>query len=222
MNKCIVIIASLLSLLVFSDAMASDQQDSVNNPTPFRKGRWLTGLSGSISSGSSSLSPTASGVSRNQYAMDFATGRFVKDRFLVGMIFQVSRTNSEEFIKRTAETLFLGPSASYYLSDSEQGSLFVTGSVGFAKFRDETELQQNGTLTRVEIDGNGLGSILRFGYAFVIHDRISFDLGLNLTTYWLSADRLSQPGNTTTKENFRVGDLSFSFGFNVLLDDFFF
>lgn len=214
---------SLLTLCILNvSALASENQDTLDISTPFRKGRWMTGLSGSISSGSTNLDSIQKGVSRNQYAIDFATGKFIKDRLLVGVIFQIARTSTEEFVKRTSETLYIGPNVSFYFSDNEQGSLFIAGSAGYAKFRDDTGVQLNGVFNQIDIDGNGLGTILRFGYSYVIHDRISFDLGLNLTTFWINADRISQPANTTSKENFRVGDLSFSFGFNVLLDDFFF
>ncbi|MGI9570275.1 MAG: hypothetical protein ACR2PH_11185, partial [Desulfobulbia bacterium] len=185
-------------------------------------GRWLTGLSGSISSGANSLDTLGTGVTRNQYSIDLRTGVFVKDRFLVGGLITVSRVNSEEFSKNTAETLFVGPLFSWYLTKGETGSLFISATAGYVKFRDESSYVLGGNQFSSLIDGNGGGGLLRFGYSYVLHDRVAFDLGLNYSQSWIRGDITEQPGNTTRREDFIVGDLSFSFGFNVILDKFFF
>ena len=214
--------AILLFILVNSTVFSQSEKDTVDSNTPFRKGRWLTGLSGSISSGTNSLDTIGSGMTRNQYAVDFRTGKFLKDRLLLGGLVLLSRSSTEEFTKRTLETLYIGPLLTWYLTDGDKGSLFLSGSGGYVNFRDESGLLQSGILNQILIDGNGAGILLRFGYSYVLHDRVAFDLSLNFTNYWLSADVIEQPANRRTKENFTVSDLSFSFGFSVLLDRFFF
>ena len=137
-RKCLYL-ALFMGLLTFSVTLcAQSEEDSVTTNTPFREGRWITGLSGSISSGSSSLDTVGSGVTRNQYTIDFRTGKFIKDRILLGGILGLTRSSTEEFTKRTLETLYIGPFATWYLTDGEQGSLFVSGSGGFVNFRDES------------------------------------------------------------------------------------
>ena len=207
----------------YSSVCAQTEEDSVAISTPFRKGRWLTGLSGNITSGNNSLDSTQSGgFTSNRYSIDFRTGKFVKNRFLAGGIFMLSRDNSEAFIKRTLETLYIGPIATWYFTDGEQGSLFVSGSGGFTSFRDESTLDQNGVFARTLVDGNGVGALVRFGYSYVLHDRIAFDLGLSFNQSWLYAEVTENPGASMRNEAFTVSDLSFSFGFSVILDSFFF
>ena len=131
----------LINILIYSSfAYSQNQEDSVSHKTPFRKGRWLTGLSGNITSGSNSLDTTRSGFTSNRYSIDFRTGKFIKNRFLAGGLFMLSRDESEAFIKRKLETLYLGPLLTWYLTDGEQGSLFVSGSGGFTSFRDVSTL----------------------------------------------------------------------------------
>ena len=214
--------AILLFLLVNSTAFSQSVKDTVDSKTPFRKGRWLTGLSGSISSGTSSLDTIGSGMTRNQYSIDFRTGKFLKDRILLGGLVLLSRSSSEEFTKRTMETLYVGPLATWYFTEGDKGSLFISGSGGFVNFRDESGFLQSGNPSQILIDGNGAGMLLRFGYSYVLHDRVAFDLSLNFTNSWISADVTEQPANSRTQEKFTVSDLSFSFGFSVLLDKFFF
>ena len=222
-EKYILIFLSIVLLTNYSPTFAQSQIDSLDSTTPFRKGRWLTGLSGNITSGTNSLDSTQSGgFTSNRYSIDFRTGKFVKNRFLAGGIFMLSRDNSEAFIKRTLETLYIGPIATWYFTDGEQGSLFVSGSGGFTSFRDESTLDQNGVFARTLVDGNGVGALVRFGYSYVLHDRIAFDLGLSFNQSWLYAEVTENPGASMRNEAFTVSDLSFSFGFSVILDSFFF
>ncbi len=215
-------IGILLCLFGLSETVSAQETDSLDHKTAFRKGRWTTGLSGSISSGFNNLDTAASGTTRNQYTLDFQTGSFVKDRFLVGGIIAMTRRNSEEFTDRTLETFFIGPVITWYLTESTQGSLFLTGSTGYVSFRDQLDFVQAGIASQSLIDGNGIGMLVRFGYSYVLHDRVAFDLGLNYNHSWLGAEISEQPANITRSESFIVGDISFSFGFNVILDGFFF
>ncbi len=215
-------ITFLCLLLLGTSLFSQAEKDTVTDHTPFRKGRWITGLSGSISSGANSLDESRSGVTRNQYAIDFRTGKFIKDRLLVGGLVSFSRNDSEEFAKRTLETLYAGPLVSWYLTDGEQGSLFLSGSGGYVNFRDESSFLESENPTGVLIDGNGFGLFLGFGYSYVLHDRVVFGLSLNYQNSWLSAEIIENPSNNRSQEQFIIADLSFSFGFSVILDKFFF
>ena len=203
-------------------SFSQNPSDSSSVVTPFRKGRWLTGLSGSISSGSNSLDSIGSGIDRNQYNIELGTGNFVRDRLLIGGIISLSRSNSDEIFFETSELLFIGPVITWYLSNEDHGSLFLSATGGYAKFREESGYNLNGSPFAILIDGNGGGGQFSFGYSHVLHDRVSFDLKLGYALYWIGANVLEQPANISRRKNFTVGDLSFSFGFNVLLDKFFF
>ena len=147
-----VVIILLTGPLYSQNEDSQSENDSLAISTPFRKGRWITGLNGTISSGSNSLNNSASGVSRNQYAIDFRTGKLVKDRLLVGGVLSFSRSNSDEFLKRTLESLFAGPLTTWYLSEGEQGSLFLSGAAGYVNFRDESTLDQSSSPPTISIN----------------------------------------------------------------------
>ncbi len=115
-----VLFATLLSSLT---AFAQEvSEDSLT--TPFREGRWLTGLSGGISSGSTSFDTASTNAFTNQYSFDFTTGKFFKDRWLLGGVFKMQRENSRQFVDLESESLLLAPMLSYYLSNNKQGSIF--------------------------------------------------------------------------------------------------
>jgi hypothetical protein len=195
-------------------------EDSI--ATPFRKGRWLTGLSGSISSGSIKFDTASTRAFTNQYSFDFTTGKFIKDQWLLGGIFKMQRNNSRQFVDLESESLLIAPLLSYYLSNNTQGSIFFSIAPGYARFREKTVVQVGGAPSQEALKGGGLGLFVQFGYSYVLHDRIAFDLGLGLNSAWVNAKRELEPGMAGNKVNMYTGTLLFSFGFNVILDEFFF
>ncbi len=210
----------LLSVSFGSLAQEADTGDTLG--TPFKKKKWLTGLSGSISSGAARADTSSQRSYSNTYGFDLSTGRFVKDRWLVGVVFTANRQNTVEIIKREAESLFIAPFINYYFSESETGSVYLSFAPGYTAFRDETELQQAGIMQREKVEGDGFGILLRLGYSYILHERIAFDLRLNFSNSWINAKRFSEPIRLSSEDNFELGNLSFSFGFVVILDKFFF
>ena len=203
-----------------SPEIAHSVQDTTG--TPFKKGIWLTGIAGSISSGTALTDTTAQRIYNNSYGINLSTGRFFKDRWAAGMIFTASRQSNKQFVVRESESLFIGPLVQHYLSESETGSIFFTFSPGFSSFRERIELERNGITQERKASGSGFGILAGIGYSYVMHRRIAFDLRLNISNAWINATSEIQPAGSTTTENIQIGDISFSFGFNVLLDSFFF
>ena len=212
------VIISLLCILPLSSQDA--EADSTN--TPFRKGRWLTGLSGSISSSSTKLDTASQRVFGNQYSFDFSTGKFFKDRWLLGGIFQMQRDNSRQFVDLESESLLLAPILSFYILDNRQGSIFFSIATGYARFREKTVVLVAGNSSQEVLEGGGFGILAQLGYSFVLADRVVFDLGLSASNTWVGAKRKIDAGVSTNKADIHVGTLLFSFGFNVILDEFFF
>ncbi|NMM47601.1 hypothetical protein [Marinigracilibium pacificum] len=209
-----------LAIMLFANDCLGQNSDSTT--TPFLKGKWISGLSGTISSGTTISDTTTQRGFNNNYGINLSTGRFMKDRLLVGAIFNATRQNSTEIIERNAEQLFVGPLVSYYISKSEQGSLFFSLSPGYSSYLDEIAIVRNGIRQGEKVKGDGFAIYFRFGYAYAIHRRILLELGLNITNSWINAERISFPSNDSSQDKLQLGSLSFSFGFNVLLDDFFF
>ncbi len=198
----------------------SNDTDSLN--TPFRKGRWLTGLSGSISSNTNKISSVDEKLITNEFGLNFSTGRFVKDRWLLGGRINADRASSSGNIDSTTESLFVGPFVSYYLSKNDRGSLFTTLATGYVRYREETKFNDLTNPISEISEGGGMGALVGLGYSYVINDQIAFDIGFNLNLFWVGVDSEQQPLGTIDSQNISVSNIAFTFGFNVILDDFFF
>ncbi|MFL0352014.1 hypothetical protein [Xanthomarina sp. GH4-25] len=188
--------------------------------TPFRKGRWLTGLTGFIGSGSTENTITHNKSISNRYRIEINTGKFVRDRINIGLSANMERSNFEEknVAESTSETFFIGPKGTYYASNSEIGSIFFSLSPGYALYRDQVGAIIENVYTENTNKGGGFGFLFTFGFAYVIHDRVSFDLGLNYNVYWLDLNQENSINDKTDNVSFEVSNLSFSFGFKILLD----
>jgi hypothetical protein len=214
------IVLLLIIVINASSLTAQEREDSVT--TPFRKGRWLTGLSGGISSSSTKLDTASARAFGNQYAFDFSTGKFFKDRWLLGGIFRMQRNNSRQFVELESESLLVAPLISYYLSDNSQGSVFFAIAPGYARFREKTVVIISGSPSQEILEGGGFGLFAQLGYSYVLADRVVFDLGLGLNSTWVNAKREIDGGKSANKADIHIGTVIFSFGFNVILDEFFF
>ena len=218
-KRCILVILIVFQALT----IYSQGTPEIEQTTPFRKGRWFTGLSGSISSNINQLQGNESRTQTNEFGLSMTTGKFLKDRLLFGGILNINRSSSDNIAKSSTESLFIGPSLRYYLQKAKEGSIFGEFSPGYVRFRETIELTNINTIAiNQESIGSGFGSLIGIGYSYVLHDRITFDLGLRLNLFWLTLENESKLDNTITKVDVLSSNLSFSFGFNVLLDDFFF
>ncbi len=214
-----ILLSGLMAGMLMLCAQTGYAQDAKADTltTPFRKGRWLTGLNGTISSATSRLDSASNDLVSNRYSLELSTGIFVEDRWLMGLAFRAEKNGSKQFVERETESLFIGPVSSYYFMKGMTGSVFGSLSPGLVLIRDLTVIDQGGTITKELLVGQGFGLIGEVGYSFVIHDRIGFDLGLGVSSSWINATRESEPGGVTSKEKFQQGNVAFSFGFNVLL-----
>jgi hypothetical protein len=190
-------------------------QDSVD--TAFRKGRWLSGFSGFISSASTKNTSEENNTISNNYRIEISLGKFIKDRINLGINVNMERNNIEGNEVRTSEDIFIGPKGTYYFSKSKIGSLYLSFSPGFIVYRDKTILNQNNDPIENINKGNGWGTITTMGYSYVIFDLVAFDLGLNWSAYRINITQSSSQNANTNDTNFILNDLSFSFGFKIFL-----
>ena len=194
--------------------------DSLN--TPFRRGRWLTGLSGNISSRTNKEVNADEKTNTNSFGLNFSTGKFVKDRLLVGARLNTDRASSTGNFERTTESLFIGPFVSHYLSKNHRGSLFTTLSPGYIRYREETSFNDLTNSISELSEGGGFGTLLGLGYSYIINDQIAFDIGFDLNLFWVNIEQEQQPSGIISSQNISISDTTFTFGFNVILDNFFF
>lgn len=206
------------SILTQNVGAQEEEKDSIT--TSFRKGRWLVGLAGSI--GSSSTENTSSDLKlvSNHYRIEVSSGKFVIDRLNIGLHFNVERENihNEFNEERTSENLFIGPKLAYFISKNAIGSLYFGLTPGFILYRDETDKGKNENVIDIVNNGSGFGLFSTFGYVYVIQDRIAFDLGLNLSSYWVDINQESLSVQNVSDVNFVLSDFTFSFGFKILFD----
>ena len=214
----LLLLAFNTSLIFAQDTIPTNTIDSTS--TPFRKGRWLTSLSGSISTTSNELSSTDSKTFANDYGINLSTGNFFKERWLFGVTFQAQKQESKGDINIVGESFYIGPQFARYFSKTEDGSLFLNVSPGFVLYRSLASINGINDFQE-ESDGSGFGTLVSLGYSYVIRDLISFNIGFNLRYAWVSADTVDIDGMVGS-ENVTISNISFTFGFGVILDDFFF
>ncbi len=207
-------------MLSFHNSINGQEIKNDSVVTPFRKGKWLTGLSGTINSSTIELRSTDETTTTNEYGVNLSTGKFIKDSFLVGGTIAANRSNNSGMVERTTENLFVGPLISYYISKVERGSLFFQVSPGYVGYRDNTRIEQTTGFVEELSEGSGFGALLGVGYSYAFLDAVTFDVGLKTNLLWITIDQESIPVNTTTSENIFVNSISFSFGFNILVDSF--
>ena len=211
-------IAFNTSLVFSQNAVPADSTD--NTLTPFRKGRWLTSLSGNISTTTNELKSTNNKTISNDYGINLSTGTFFKERWLFGVTFQAERQEAKGDFNIVGESFYFGPQFARYFSKTKDGSLFLNVSPGFVAYRNRATINEIPDFLS-DGEGNGFGTLISLGYSYVIRDLISFNIGFNLASYWIGIDSTNQDG-IPESDNITISDFSFTFGFGVILDDFFF
>jgi len=217
-NPLLLFFLTALFLTSWGAYAQGNPNDSIHSP--FRKGRWLTGITGTISSSVNESKSTDERTSSNEYALNILGGKFFKDRWLVGGIVQMDRSDADGLTDLNTEGLFLGPLVTHYFSDSERGSLNLTLSPGYTRYNNSISFLDDLEENIEESEGSGFGFIVNLGYSYVVFDRIAFDIGVALTQRWLKVERRLEPGEVVFSDEINLRDISFSFGFRVLLDRF--
>ena len=101
--------------------------------TPFRKGRWLSGLSGTFNSNTLKLASSEELFSSNSYGIEIFTGKFFKHRWFAGFNVIAISSSGSGLIERESESLLIGPSLSHYFMDEPYGSLYVSILPGYIR-----------------------------------------------------------------------------------------
>lgn len=216
-----VFLISLFSMGRDSRVFAQDiPRDTLT--TPFRKGRWLSGLGGSFTSNTLRLGSSEELFSSNGYAMEIFTGKFFKDRWFIGLNVLAIRSSGAGLIERESESLLFGPSMSHYFLKDSYGSLYVSVLPGYIRIREEGTVLLDGEVLNQKAEGPGFATRIRLGYSYVISRRIVLDVGVGTNLSWLDLSYRSEIESIDRQESIFSNATFFSFGFNVLLDEFFF
>ncbi len=211
----------ILSITGSSLVYGQDPEDTAAVGSPFRKGKWISGLGGSISSSIVDNNSSSSKTFSNRYSFEVRTGTFIKDRWAVGMVFTASRESSQDVISRESEILEVGPATRYYFSNNSNGSVYVQGSVLFVRTLDRNSIS-SGIALDEKVEGSGIGANIILGYTYVVNDWIGFDIGMGYDGSFIQGKVKSDQDITLRVEDYFRGQQFFVFGFSVLLDEFFF
>lgn len=190
--------------------------------TPFRKGKWLSGLSGSFSSNTLKLESSEDLFSFNSYGIEIFTGAFFKDRWFAGFNVIATSSSGSGLIERESESLLIGPSVSHYFLKEPYGSLYLSVLPGYIRIREEGTISLGEEVFNQTAEGPGFVTRIRLGYSYVISRRIVLDVGVGTNLSWLNLSYSSEIEAAQRKESIFANGTFFSFGFNVLLDEFFF
>jgi hypothetical protein len=190
--------------------------------TPFKKGRWLSGLNGSFTSSTLNIRSSDELFSTNAYGLEIFTGIFIKDRWFAGFNVLASSSSGSGLIDRESESLLIGPSISHYFLKESYGSLYVSVLPGYIRVREEGSVGSGEEVFNQSAEGPGFATRFRLGYSYVISNRIVLDVGVGTNLAWVDLNYRSDFENVEQKESIFSNATFFSFGFNVLLDEFFF
>lgn len=190
--------------------------------TPFKKGQWLSGLSGSFSSNTLKLESEEGLFSTNSYGLEIFTGVFFQDRWFVGFNLLGFSSSGAGLIERKSESLIIGPSVGHFFLKEPYGSLYASILPGYIRIREEGSIREGAEINTQLAEGPGFAARLRLGYAYVISRRIVLDVGVGTTLSWLDINYNSDLESINKTESIFSNATFFSFGFNVLLDEFFF
>ena len=204
------------------DSTQAVQADSITLPTPFAKGKWISGLGGRFGTATADIDASGDKSFTNSYGLNFRTGKFIADRWVVGLAIDFSRISSSALVDDESDFFQVGPFVRFYASPNPNGSVFMQTGFGYAKFREKAQVSSPNFNLNTVTDGDGLGIAVGLGYAFMVSKTVAFDIGLNYDFSFLDAEIIDLINNVQMDQNFTRGGTVFSFGFTVVLDEFFF
>ena len=102
------ILALLFSICFGNKTMIAQDSTADSTVTPFRTGRWLTGIAGTISSSVNEAKSTDERASSNEYSLNIVGGNFFRDRWLVGGIVQMTRSDADGLADLNTESFIPG------------------------------------------------------------------------------------------------------------------
>ena len=215
-------VLTFLICLIASVQIQAQDTDNDTVATPFRKGRWLSGLSGSYSSSTLKVDSSEELFTMNSYGLEIFTGVFIKDRWFLGFNLFALSGDGAGLIERESESMLIGPSVSHYFLKEPYGSLYLSVLPGYIRIREEGTVNDQEFNSTQRAEGPGFSTRIRLGYSYVIAQRIVLDVGVGTSLSWVDATYRSDLNDIERKESIFANTTFFSFGFNVLLDEFFF
>lgn len=214
--RLLLIILFAICLQLSSQGQELSIDDSLY--TPYRKTRWLAGISGGILSSNSDQNQ-GENVFINRYSFDINISYFVEKRIMAGLEFYIFRSAMRELIERESETVSIGPVGRYYLSREGEGSVFFETGLRHGRYWEKTTLNPHSdSLKEYQLlTGKEFGVVVGVGYSHSMIDKIAFEMGMDY--YFASLDGTIENtlnGTIEKADNTRI-QFEFTVGFVVFL-----
>jgi hypothetical protein len=215
----------LIILFPYCPVLSQDgvaQKDTVE--LPYRKGPWLTGLSGNLSS----LNIESFGQQKgdfklsNEYDFSVNSGKFIADKLALGLTFSASRDDSKSITHNVSETFSIGPFLRYYLSKNPSGSMYFSVGFLYGQLVESIRYSSPSFELDSEIFGRGPGGLVGIGYTHFLTPNIGLDVIVRYDFIRIKADFLDKTTNTRSSENLDVVRSFFGFGFIIIIPQFVF
>ncbi len=193
------------------------KKDSVE--TPFRKNRWMTVVGGSISSSTINGNPQGGNVNAftSRYSVNIALSYFVITKLSVGLSFNAYRNSSRQLIERETESMTVGPFVTYFISTSNNGSVFFQAGSGYGKYWEENIEEQDSITVTQNITGNEFGGSIGLGYSHVILDKLAFNISMMYDIYKVNTTLTGTGHPEEKKFSSTKVQIRFLFGFAYFL-----
>ncbi len=207
-------------LLISLHGLAQDQDSVI-----LVKGRYITGLNGSISSQSVNGNILGGQVARkvNEYSIGTQSGYFIKDGWTLGMEFSLGKTEFRNpDLHVSAENVSIGIWSRYYFMRYYNGALFADLTPFYTVINEINEIETTNFVFAEELHGKGYGIRPAIGFTYLINKNVGFGMSVAYQFGHVYADRTNLILETVTKEDYEFSQLNFNFSFQVYLDQFFF
>lgn len=210
-----------LVLLLCTIPLLAQDRDS----TILIKGRYITGLNGSISSQSVNGNLLGGQVNRkvNEYIIGTKSGYFIRDGWTLGLDFTLSKSefkNPELHV--SAEGLSLGLWSRYYFTRFYNGALYAELTPFYTVINELNDIQTTNFVFSEELHGRGYGIKPAFGFVYLINKNVGFGMSVSYQIGRIYAERTDLILETISKEDYEFSQLNFNFNFQIYLDQFFF
>ncbi|GAA4836875.1 hypothetical protein [Algivirga pacifica] len=196
-------------------------QDSTYQHTSFEKGMWISGLSGSIQSGSTTDKNSNTLIS-NQFTFQSQSAYFFANRLAIGWNISGSGVNNNDGQHQENSIFALGPYSRYYLHQNPYGGMFAELGAQYVTLSDRrTSLGSSISLNEIS-RLRGFGFITGIGYTYLLHKGIGFDIRMMYQGAWMRGDRTNLDNEERENLKAYVGQILFQFGFTIFINEFFF
>jgi len=222
-------------LFLCSHVAVFGQSDSLTNTSAdtgkdrvqlaFDKGRWFTGLLGSINSTSFNRKSQQSGTSKtflSEYNFTIQSGVFIKDRWLLGALLITEKDNEGILILEESEQLSLGPFSRYYITENGFGGIYFQSVLAYSRYSSQSQSTGALVILSDKYQGSGFGLSIGAGYSFTPNRFVTLDLQLSYRFTKVYGERTDLLEELVFREDLSQGEIIFSFGFNIILNEFFF